>query len=306
MKARYIQILFLIFIVSGFVYPAQAQITIGMSKAPNPSALLDLTDNISNISTKGLLLPRVRLSTIVQPTPQSEHVRGMLVYNLTDDADIKEDAYINSGFGWYPLYNLPTGTAAGDYLSFNNAGSLIWRTITVPQPIPGVYTLKSSKALNREQIYVIDRDEVESPWFTFGDTLSVMSYHTQNKLIVTVQVLMNKQYDNSATDGWLSYSGGIFASTDQQNPIDYRDGTLIYQALNDNDVTYSLVTLHFVLENIPVGENKYTIRFKRNDSYNFKGLLQIGYDQRLGDDGLNLFNTASSVSSQYYEDKSTI
>lgn len=302
MKTIYISIVSLLLVLS--VDTLNAQVTIGLNKAPNPGALLELTESLNGISTKGLLMPRVRLNEIAQPTPQTEHVRGMIVYNLTENGNVRENnSYINNGFGWYPLGYLPEPTAAGDYLSLNDNYELIWKNIEVPQPTPGIYTLINSQANNLFQINEIDMDD--SPWFIFGDTIRITPRHQENRLIVTVQVLMNKEYDPVYKDGWLSYSGGIFSPADQYNPIDSRNGTLIYEAFNQVERTYSLVTLHFVIEDLQAGENKYMIKFKRNKSVNFNGKLFIGYDNRAGDNGPNLFNTSSSIAVQYYEEKSS-
>ncbi|MDR1503046.1 MAG: hypothetical protein LBT43_11400 [Prevotella sp.] len=55
--------LLLLCLVICFCQITQAQVTIGSNETPNVDALLDLTETSAGTSTKGLLLPRVSLSS---------------------------------------------------------------------------------------------------------------------------------------------------------------------------------------------------------------------------------------------------
>ena len=291
---------YIIFIIISLVYTnrVHSQVTIGMSKIPNSAALLELVEYTDDSSGKGLLLPRVRLQGNTNAAPMSAHVPAMMVYNI-DETSIGKDVYINNGQRWHPLGYLPTPTQEGDYLSIDSSGEPTWRPITVPPPTPGIYTLLNSTSYNLYEIREIENDN--SPWFPFGDTIKIMPRHAANRLIVTVQVLVNKEYSSTYNTGWVNYTGGIFLNDQLQ---DYRDETLVYQSFN-NKRTLSLVTLHFVVENLPAGLQNLRVRFKRNESQNFNSILYIGFDNREGDNSLNLFNSSSSISVQYYEDKSS-
>lgn len=283
----------------------QAQVTIGTNKAPNTGALLELAQNNDGTSNKGLLLPRMELQAVTNASPLSRHVEAMMVTNQSSNANINKDTYINDGTKWHPLGYLPQASTPGQYLSLDANKNLVWRTIDVPVPAPG-YTLMYSQSRNRQDVRTIQSDN--SPWMPFGDTIYITPRHSDNKLIITAQVLLNKEYNEDHTTGWLNYSGGIFNTTsDEYNPMDYRDGTLLFQSFNESPRTFSLITLHFVVEDLPGGVQKLLVKFKRNDSRNFDGILYLGYNSMSGnpDNDFNLFNTAASISIQYYEDKSS-
>lgn len=281
-----------------FVISTQAQVTIGLSKIPNSAALLELVENPDNTSSKGLLLPRVTLNAVTNEVPLSRHVEGMMVYNIGDN--ISRDVYINNGTKWHPLGYLPQATQSGEYLSLDANKNLIWREITVPTPVTGVYTLMNSVSSNLREIREIQADQ--SPWMPFGDTIRIIPRHAKNKLIVTVQVFMNKEYDAANPTGWINYSGGIFI--DEFQALGVRDGTLSYQDFNKSRAA-SLVTLHFVVEDLSAGIKNLLVKFRRDNSFNFNGILYIGYDDRNPGNNLNFFNTSASIAVQYYEDKSS-
>lgn len=289
-----------IFAITSFlsVITVQAQVTIGLNKTPDSSALLELVDNINNTSSKGLLLPRLTLDAVTDEAPLSRHVEAMMAYNIGNN--ISKDVYINNGNKWHPLGYLPSPTQSGQYLSVDASNNLIWKEITVPTPPTGIYTLMNSISRNRYEIREIDEDQ--SPWIPFGDTIQIIPRHAKNKLIVTIQVFFNKEYDANHPTGWINYSGGIFISNLQA--LGVRNGTLSYQDFNKSR-TYSLVTLHFVVEDLAAGIQNIVVKFRRDDSYNFNGILYIGYDDRSPSDQLSFFNTSSSISVQYYEDKSS-
>lgn len=282
------------------VISTQAQVTIGLSKTPNSAALLELVENSTDsTSSKGLLLPRVTLNAVTNEVPLSRHVEGMMVYNIGDN--ISRDVYINNGTKWHPLGYLPAATQSGQYLSVDAGNNLIWEEINVPTPTPGIYTLMNSISRNKYEIREIDQDE--SPWMPFGDTIKIIPRHAKNKLVVTIQVFMNKEYNANDPSGWINYSGGIFINELQSLGI--RNGTLSYQDFNKSR-TSNLVTLHFVVEDLAAGIKDILVKFRRDkSSENFNGILYIGFDDRSPANNLNFFNTSSSISVQYYEDKSS-
>jgi len=105
-----------------FTMPLKAQVTIGAQKEPDKNALLDLKqDNTDNSSTKGLLLPRVKLSSTGESTPMTDPVeKGMIVYNTESTGDVMPGVYYNDGTKWVgtqdkkwfymPAFNLPVPT----------------------------------------------------------------------------------------------------------------------------------------------------------------------------------------------------
>ncbi|WP_025761171.1 hypothetical protein [Dyadobacter tibetensis] len=67
----------------------------GTSSLPNANAILDLES-----ANKGLLLPRVALSSTTLAAPLSAHVAGMAVYNTATTGDVVPGYYYNDGSKW--------------------------------------------------------------------------------------------------------------------------------------------------------------------------------------------------------------
>jgi hypothetical protein len=79
-----------------FALPMRAQVTIGSQQTPDANALLDLKQD--GTANKGLLLPRVALVALNDPSPLANHVKGMLVYN--NGTAVPEGIYYDDGNQW--------------------------------------------------------------------------------------------------------------------------------------------------------------------------------------------------------------
>lgn len=77
---------------------ANAQVTIGADQQPNTNAVLDLVS-----SSKGLLLPRIGLSSTTSQSPLAAHTVGMVVYNTSTTGDVYPGYYYNDGQKWLRL-----------------------------------------------------------------------------------------------------------------------------------------------------------------------------------------------------------
>ncbi|SMG19830.1 hypothetical protein [Sphingobacterium psychroaquaticum] len=66
-----------------------------IERIPNSNALLDLSS-----VRRGLLFPRLSLTSTTNPAPLSQHERGMVVYNLANQGDITPGIYYNNGINW--------------------------------------------------------------------------------------------------------------------------------------------------------------------------------------------------------------
>lgn len=82
----------------------RGQVTIGSGYEPNSNALLDLQEHSDQSSTKGLLLPRVSLSSTTSFSPLLAHVAGMTVYNTATTNDVTPGYYYNDGIKWIKLF----------------------------------------------------------------------------------------------------------------------------------------------------------------------------------------------------------
>ena len=93
-------------VLLSLIIPVQAQVTIGSGIPPDENALLDLKEDDSGNSTKGLLLPRVQLSDIYTPSPLTEHKEGMFVYNIEANDVVERGVYYNTGEKWEKVNTL--------------------------------------------------------------------------------------------------------------------------------------------------------------------------------------------------------
>lgn len=86
---------------------AKAQVTIGSNYTPNQNALLELRENADNSSTKGLLLPRVALTSTTSASPMTAFSSGMIVYNTatagTSPTNVIPGFYVSDGTKWIGL-----------------------------------------------------------------------------------------------------------------------------------------------------------------------------------------------------------
>lgn len=75
-----------------------AQVGIG-TNVPNSDAMLDVVN-----PSKGILLPRVSLESTISASPMTNHVEGMLVYNIAESASgisrVYPGLYYNDGNTW--------------------------------------------------------------------------------------------------------------------------------------------------------------------------------------------------------------
>lgn len=79
-----------------------AQVTIGSGDSPDTNALLDLKES-GTTSTKGLLMPRVALTSTTSYAPMAGHVMGMTIYNTATVGDVTPGYYYNDGSKWIRL-----------------------------------------------------------------------------------------------------------------------------------------------------------------------------------------------------------
>ena len=76
------------------VLSSSAQVGIGTS-TPNSNAILELSS-----TTKGLLLPRLALTSTTSFAPLSSHIQGMSVFNTATAGDVTPGTYYNDGTKW--------------------------------------------------------------------------------------------------------------------------------------------------------------------------------------------------------------
>ena len=91
---------------------------------PNSSAGLDV-----DFHDKGILIPRISLTSSSSFAPLSAHVAGMIVYNTATTSDVVPGFYYNNGVSW--VRGFLKGGATGDMLYWNG---LQWTMVPIGQP----------------------------------------------------------------------------------------------------------------------------------------------------------------------------
>jgi hypothetical protein len=104
MRIKITMAVFLLFFWGG-IASIKAQVTIGSETAPDINALLELKQD--GITKKGLLLPRVVLTSTTSASPMTTHVMGMVVYNTATAGTLPNNVtpgyYYNDGAKWVRL-----------------------------------------------------------------------------------------------------------------------------------------------------------------------------------------------------------
>jgi len=135
-KVFYISILFLFSII-----PIYAQVTIGSATEPRTGSLLDLKENNNRgkIATtdKGLGLPRVNLTSLtiltVDDDANAMDYVGLMVYNTSNNTNVKEGAHIWDGTTWKQVIAVDNTGTAGHYLKSNGDGTYNWSAVSFPE-----------------------------------------------------------------------------------------------------------------------------------------------------------------------------
>jgi hypothetical protein len=116
--------LIIIMIISVSAYSQNAGISAVGATPPNPAAGLDI-----NFSNKGLLLPRIALTSTTSFSPLDAHVAGMVIYNTTTTSDVTPGVYVDNGAAWVRTV-LKEGTATADMQYWDNTNKT-WVNIAI-------------------------------------------------------------------------------------------------------------------------------------------------------------------------------
>jgi len=109
-KSRFFMLIILMVLsLSGFAQNVGINST---GATPNADAGLDV-----DFTNKGILIPRLALTSTSSFAPLSAHVAGMLVYNTATAGDVLPGFYYNTGSSWVPGF--PSASATGTMLYWN-------------------------------------------------------------------------------------------------------------------------------------------------------------------------------------------
>lgn len=126
------KIIFLSAVLFSTVMSAQVKIG-GTDGIPNASAMLEVQS-----TNKGILLPRVALTSTTAFAPLAAHVAGMTVYNTATAGDVTPGQYYNDGTKWNKIANstdIPTVITASNGLTKTGNNIVLGGSLTAPTSI---------------------------------------------------------------------------------------------------------------------------------------------------------------------------
>jgi hypothetical protein len=180
-----------------------AQVRIGGTADPNPSAILDLNaTDAANNGDLGLALPRVELTSTGNKAPLDSHVAGMMVYNTKAAGDVTPGTYYNDGEKWIRI----------------GSGSLI-------SEADGVVGNEVTNATSNGGLERTGSGTADAPY-----TLGIANGGVTADRIANGAVTGDKINQMSATQGQvLKYNGSTWAPANPEN-LAYIDGNAISNA----------------------------------------------------------------------------
>ena len=110
----------LLIIVSFCIFYTRLNAQVGIGTlTPDASSMLDIT-----ATNKGLLIPRVNLTSLTDATTIANPITSLLVYNINAGLTGGNGYYYNSGSSGLPVWTkLATGTAGNSWLLTGNSGT---------------------------------------------------------------------------------------------------------------------------------------------------------------------------------------
>jgi len=295
------------------------QVTIGSEIEPDTDAILDLKENQDGSSEKGLLLPRVNLISPTNAFPLSQHIAGMLVYNKTDnDANnIRPGVFYNDGTQWKRIDILP-GALANQVLSVDENLQPTWGELDIPNQTSVGYVMKQFTVSNISNgasgarftsnagygITTVNHDLV-SPWvkLTLKDSFAVTPEHSKNRLIVTMQAMVQTDADGSTNHaGWVDFAGAVFMNSKLKV-------VKLSQFSHTGRYAFDIFTMYLIVEDLPVGVLQQldlaVARINSGSRVAFTESIGIGNPASTIVNNLNSFMAKPFISIQYYEDPSS-
>lgn len=119
-----------------------------MKVGDNPTTLNSNSILEIESTNKGVLLPRLSLSSTTVPSPLSTHLAGMVAYNVATAADVTPGFYYNDGSKWVRLYSSSTAansTAATNLITITNGTGATLTAMTVGVDTAALKTFLNNK-----------------------------------------------------------------------------------------------------------------------------------------------------------------
>ena len=190
---------------------ARAQVKVGNNPTTiNANSVLEMES-----TNKGMLLPRLALTSTTAFAPLSAHVAGMVVYNTATAGDVTPGYFYNDGTKWVRLAGgAGTGagsTTAGPLITITNGAGATMTAMTVATDTTALKAFMSSAIQNGA---ITGKSTSAGSLITVtngaGATLTAMTVAVDTNALKTM--LNNAGYDNT-TDRFVENAGNTVVST---------------------------------------------------------------------------------------------
>lgn len=200
------KIIFLSAVLFSAVMSAQVKIG-GTDGTPNPNAMLEV-----QATNKGILLPRVALTSTAAFAPLSGHVQGMTVYNTATVNDVTPGQYYNDGTKWNRIANttdIPPVTAT---TTANNGLTKTGNNIALGGPLttPTTITTTATNTLTLSGLPATTTTQLATDKIVVQNAAGALKTANASDFARTVN---NTVYAASRNGGWGLLSLGITGQT---------------------------------------------------------------------------------------------
>lgn len=190
---------------------SSAQVKVGNNPTTiNANSVLEMES-----TNKGMLLPRLGLSSTSSFAPLAAHVAGMTVYNTATAGDVTPGFYYNDGSKWVRIASLsgatPLNTTAGPLMTVTNGTGATFTAMGVAVDTTALKAFISSAIQNGA---ITGKNTTAGSLITVtngaGATLTAMTVAVDTNALKTM--LNNAGYDNTA-DHWLNNGTTTYTTT---------------------------------------------------------------------------------------------
>jgi len=164
---------------------AQGGVKIGQNPTTiNPNAIVEMES-----SNKGMLLPRVALSSLVNPAPLSAFVKGMVVFNTASTDSILPGLYYSEGTKWVKISQSGPSGGATATTTWNLAGN----NLTTPADFLGTTDSVplSIKTNNTERVHIN-----AAGWIGIGTATPSAAMDINGDMVIRTLAAGNKSTDS--------------------------------------------------------------------------------------------------------------
>jgi hypothetical protein len=208
-EMRTLQQFLILLILTLNVGVTYGQMKVGTNpKVINPNSMLEI-----EATNKGLLLPRLALSSTTLATPLASHVAGVVVYNTATTGDVSPGIYVNIGTKWIKGMGAG-GSASNSWYDVSTSATATSNTSNVYQMgSVGIGTKSTLSKLNisntvyESKISLFDAG-VNTNYFGFGVSAGALNYLAQN-LGAHVFSVGGNNGENVANETFRVFDSGI-------------------------------------------------------------------------------------------------